>query len=481
MRELETSRAYKTFKNFESMNRIPRCSNNEQNISDFLVEFAKNLDLEVTQDETLNVLIKKPGTMGLEEHDAVALQAHMDMVCEKEETCTHDFEKDPIDMYIDDGYIKARGTTLGADNGLGVSLALDILESNDIKHPPLEVIITATEETGMDGAIGLSSTALSAKRLINLDTEDEGVMIIGCAGGINAFVELPMKYIEDKSLTNRTITISGLAGGHSGLTIGSEHMNAIKFLDNAISKLRNEMDIKLQNISGGTKHNAIPTKATAILGIKSDQIVEFENKFEKIANQLVNQYLKRESGLKIELGEAPNYDIYIEQDTSKKILSLISLLPHGVNTMASVEEELVESSNNLAIVGILNDVFKISLSIRSSNEEQRRILIDKVKEVARIIGAKVSFSDGYPMWQPNYESELSEIAKESYEHLTNEKLVVKTIHAGLETGLLSEKYPEMDMISIGPNIFGAHTPLERLSISSTEFTRDYLIDILSRL
>lgn len=481
MRELESSRAYKTFKNFESMNKIPRCSNNEKNISDFLVDFAKNLGLEVSQDKVLNVLIKKPGTMGLENQPAVALQAHMDMVCEKEETCDHDFENDPIDMYIDSGYIKARGTTLGADNGLGVSLALDILESDDIKHPPLEVIITSTEETGMDGAIGLSEKALSATRLINLDTEDDGIMIIGCAGGINAFVELPMKYEEVKGLVNKTITISGLAGGHSGLTIGSEHLNAIKLLDNAISKIRNELDIRLQNLSGGTKHNAIPTKATAIVGVNLKDMDSFERKFEEVSNQLVNQYLKREPGIKIELTDAPNYEIYIEAETSKKVLNLISLLPHGVNSMVSLEDELVESSNNLAIAGIVNDVFKVSLSIRSSNIDQRQILIDKVKDVSKLLSAKVSLSDGYPMWQPNYDSKLAQIAKDSYLSLTNEELAVKTIHAGLETGLLSEKYPDMDMISIGPNIFGAHTPLERLSIKSTEFTRDYLIDILSRL
>ena len=481
MKEFESYKSFKTFKNFYELNQIPRCSNDEVKVSNFLVEFGKQLGLETVQDEVLNVMIKKPGTFGLEDAKPVALQAHIDMVCEKESTCNHDFTKDPIDMYIDEDFLKAKGTTLGADNGLGVAMAMDILESTDVKHPPLEVIFTATEETGMDGAIGLSESWLKAERLINLDTEDEGIMIIGCAGGINAFLEIPAKYQEVKGLINKKVSVAGLKGGHSGLTIGSEHLNALKVLDEMIQKLKSNFEIKIQNINGGTKHNAIPSSAYAYIGIKKEELADFEEKFEALTDEKVNSYIKRESSLSINLELAPNYEIYLCDETAKKALTALSLLPHGVNTMSDIETEMVESSNNLAIAQIINDTFKISLSVRSSNEEQRQVVINKIEDVARRVGANISYSDGYPMWEPNYDSALAEIAKDSYKSLRNEELVVKSIHAGLETGLLSKKYPQMDMISIGPNIFGAHTPNERLSISSTEFTREFLIDILTRL
>ena len=481
MKELLNSKSYKTFINFEKLNNIPRCSNHEEEVSAFLKNHALNLGLEVQTDEHLNVLIKKPGTGDLANSTPVSLQAHFDMVCEKEADSCHDFLKDPIDMYIDDDYIKARGTTLGADNGLGVAMAMDILESDDILHPPLEVILTATEETGMDGVIGLSDKWLTGKRLINLDTEDEGIMIIGCAGGINAYVEFPARYENIKGLVNKKISISGLKGGHSGLTIGGDQVNAIKLIGMLISKLKSSFNLKVQNLGGGTKHNAIPSEAFVILGIKPEDIKEFENKFEEISDNLISQYLKRESEMKISIEDEKAYDIYLTSDTASHAINLISLLPHGVNTMASSDEDMVESSNNLAIAEIINDRFKVSLSVRSSNLEQKEVLLNKIKVVSEKIGAQVSFSDGYPMWQPNYDSTLAKIAEESYESLKGEKLQVKSIHAGLETGMLAEKYPEMDMISIGPNIFGAHTPKERLSISSTEFTREFLIDILSRL
>lgn len=481
MEELRNSRAYKTFENFKKMNSIPRCSNDEEKISEYLFELGKSMGLETLRDESLNVLIRKPASPGYEDHETVALQGHMDMVCEKAETCSHDFSKDPIDMYIEEDWIKARGTTLGADDAIGVALGLDILQSDDLMHPALELIITATEETGMDGAIGLSKDWLKAKKLINIDTEDEGVMIVGCAGGINSYVEIPMLYQNQKGYINKKLVISGLKGGHSGLTIGSEHLNAIKLLVNFLTKIKMKDRLILQNLSGGTKHNAIPSKAEAIIGILPEDLEEFEREVEEEKNALINQYLKREPELQFSLEEAPAYDIYLASESTKTILNAINLLPHGINTMVENDDEMVESSNNLAIAQIINDKFKISLSVRSSNLEQKEVLLNKIKEVARILKADISFSDGYPMWVPNFDSKLAELAKESYKAVSGNDLVVKTIHAGLETGLLSEKYPEMDMISIGPSIIGAHTPEERLSISSTERTRDFIVDILSKL
>lgn len=481
MEELKESKAFRTFDYFQQINNIPRCSNNETQISDFLYKLGRDLGFETVQDEHLNVLIKVPASKGYENHEPVAMQGHMDMVCVKEETCQHDFLSQPIDMYIDDGFIKAKGTTLGADDAIGVAMALDVATSEDVAHPPLEIIITSTEETGMDGVIGLSDKWLTSNALINIDTEDEGIMIIGCAGGVNAFVELPMKFVNIPGLVNKKIEVVGLKGGHSGLTIGSEHINALKLINNIVTRLRTKVDFTIQNLSGGTKHNAIPSKAEAILGIKEENLPAFEEALLEEKNNLINQYLKREPGLDILLSDGPNYDIYFDTDVSKKITSLINLLPHGINTMVSDIEDMVESSNNLAIAEVVNDKYRISLSVRSSDIEQRQVILDKIEEVSDMFSAHVSYSDGYPMWSPNFDSNLAKLAEEVYNGMNESKLEVKSIHAGLETGILSEKYPNMDMISIGPDIFGAHTPQERVSIASTERTRDFLIEILKNL
>lgn len=481
MEILNKSRAYKTFEIFSNMNKIPRCSNHEEKISEYLYQYGKSLGLETYKDEHLNVLIKKPATPGYEDHETVCLQGHMDMVCEKLETCNHDFLNDPIDMYVEEDWIKARGTTLGADDAIGVALGLDILESEEVEHPALELLITATEETGMDGAMGLSPDLLKAKKLINIDTEDEGVMIIGCAGGINSFLEFPLEFEEKEGYINKRIVVSGLKGGHSGLTIGSEHINAIKLLANVLSKFKLKDRLVFSKIKGGTKHNAIPSKAEAIIGIFPEDLESFEEEFELEKNQFISQYLKREDGLNIELLDSEEERSYLTHESVKKIFSAINLLPHGINTMVEDDESMVESSNNLAIVEMLDDTFKVSLSIRTSNLEQKEVLIDKVKEVGRILGAKVTFTDGYPMWKPNFGSKLTALAAEIFEKMFDKKMSIKTIHAGLETGLISEKYPEMDMISIGPDIIGAHTPEEKLSISSTERTRDFIVEILAEL
>ena len=481
MEELRSSRAYKSFENFKKINQIPRCSNNEQAISDYLYELGLSMGLETTRDEFLNVIIRKPARPGFEGHPGVCLQGHMDMVCEKEETSNHDFCKDPIDMYIDGDYIKARGTTLGADDAIGVSMALDILESKDVGHPDLEVLITSTEETGMDGVMGLKEDALKSRRLINIDAEDEGIMIIGCAGGIGATFELPLTYQNQRNLTNKKIVISGLKGGHSGLTIGSDHLNAIKLMSNFISKIRSKDQILLQNLSAGTKHNAIPAKAEAILGIREEDYEDFIEDYKREKDEFISQYLKREPQLTIELVDAPEYDVYLSNESAKAVFTAINLLPHGINSMVLNDETMVESSNNLAIARVINDFYRIDISIRSSNEDEKISLMNKIEDVSKLLSAGLKFSDGYPMWEPDFDSELCKIAEEAYKSVSGEELSVKTIHAGLETGIIAKKYPGMDMISIGPEIIGAHTPEEKLSISSTERTRDFLVEILSRL
>lgn len=469
------------FKHFIALNKIPRCSNNEEDISNYLRKLGENLGYDSYQDEFLNVIIRKPASEGYEDKATVALQAHMDMVCEKSLTSEHNFKTDPIEMHIDDDFLKAKETTLGADNGIGIALALSILEDKNLRHPDLELVFTATEETGMDGVIGLSDQILKANKLINIDTEDEGVMIIGCAGGNNASIRIPMKFEQVKDLHNIELTVSGLKGGHSGLTIGSDHINAIKLIGEILSRVRSKFDIHLQNLTGGTKHNAIPSQASAILGVEAEVYTKLKHFLKEEADELISKYLKRESNINIVSKDGPEYDIYFNQDLSKEILNAINLLPNGVHTVDKHEIDNVESSNNLATARMVNDIFEISLSIRSSNSNEKQVLMDKISEVARIIDAKVDFTDGYPMWQPNYDSELAKLAKRVYEDLFDKEMLIETIHAGLETGMLSQKYPQMDMISIGPDIYGAHTPSEKVSISSTNRIYDYLVELLANL
>ncbi len=480
MERLINSTASNVFNNFVKLNKIPRCSNQEEEVSNYLKMFGESLGLTTIQDEFLNIYIKKPATIGYENHEGVILQAHMDMVCEKTEDSDHDFCKDPIEIRVEGDYVRANKTTLGADNGIGVALALDILENDTIAHPPIEVIITATEETGMDGVIGLSKDLLKGKKLINIDTEEEGTLIIGCAGGINSYLDLNIKRVEAETKKTVKISLSGLKGGHSGMTIGSNNINAIKLISEYIRKIKTEIPMSLFAINGGTKHNAIPSQAEITVGMDSDDLDKFKEVYTRITNEYVENSLKREPDISFSYEELGEENVFIDSDDAKKMLNLIQLLPHGVNTMDG-ETDQVQSSNNLAIVRTGDDKFNISISIRSSKEEERENLINKVEEVAKLVGATMTLSEGYPMWEPKEVSALKEVARISYKELTEKELNISTIHAGLECGIISEKYPDMDMISIGPDIEGAHTPEEKLSIKSTEFIREYIYDILARL
>ena len=481
MKELNGSSAHKTFEYFEKINQIPRCSNDEDRIAKFLEDLGKDLGFESFQDKVGNVIMRKPASPGYEDHPMVALQAHMDMVCEKTLTCPHDFSKDPIDMYIEDGFIKAKGTTLGADDGIGIALALDIMTSEGLDHPALELLITRTEETGMDGVIGLDGETLKSRTLINIDTEDEGIIIIGCAGGISAFVDLPISYSESLEKVFYRVEVSGLKGGHSGSMIGSIHLNAIKLLNEILKKINSEVALTLSSFNGGSKHNAIPSSAEAVIAIDPAEVERFEKVYEALIAEIYEVNLKKEADLKVALERSDDVHSLLTKESTNNILNLNGLLPHGINSMTPGIPDLVESSNNLAIVSTEGDSYKVVLSVRSTNEDQKQILLNKIKDAGAFVKAEVSLSDGYVMWKPNFDSALLKVAMDSYRDLKDEEVMVKTIHAGLETGMIAEKYPEMDMISLGPDVRGGHTPEERLSIKSCEFTREYLIDILKRL
>lgn len=480
MINLFESTASNVFKNFDNISKIPRCSGNEKNISNFIKNFGISLGLETKQDEFLNVLIVKPATKGYENHDSVVLQGHFDMVCEKTVDSFHNFCTDPIKTIVEGDFVRADKTTLGADNGLGISMAMSILEDNTVEHPRLECIFTATEETGMDGAIGLSPKWLTGKKLLNIDTEDDDIIIVGCAGGLTGTVKLDVVREEVPNLLNYKLNISGLKGGHSGLMIGELHLNGIKLLNEVVMKLSNSNDVHIQKVSGGTKHNAIPTQAEYIVGINPENVEKFIKEFKTIKNEIKETYIKREPDVELEIKEISSDNLYYTKDISKNYLRLIQLFPHGVNKMTE-NSDLVQSSNSLAIVSEQDDKITILTSLRSYAKLDMEEMVKNINAIVESQNTTVEFGEGYPMWQPDFNSDLLNLVKETYKEMRGEDVKVSTIHAGLETGILSEKYPKMSMISMGPNIRGAHTPEEKFSISSTEFIYELLKNILKKL
>lgn len=477
MELLRNSSAASVFKNFERISEIPRCSNDEVRISNFMKEFGERLGYDTTQDEFGNVLIIKPASEGYMNHDTLVLQSHLDMVCEKTEDSLHDFTCDPINLQVEGDFLKANNTTLGADDGIGVALMMAILEDKSLEHPKLECLFTTTEETGMDGALGLSEDMLEGKNLINLDNEEDWIVIVGCAGGIGATLEIDIDKDRSLDLNNYKVKVSGLQGGHSGSMINETRLNAIKILDSVLMKVKNLEGFRLKEINGGSKHNAIPSSAYAVFGVKSEDEVEVIN---NIIKEIKDKNIKREIDLEISLEEAGNDNLYISEAKANSILKILSTFPHGVNTFDK-ELNVVKSSNNLAIIKTLDDKFVLHTSIRSSDKTDMDELKNVVSNQAEDNGFTIKFSDGYPMWKPNFDNYLLDKTKEVYKDIRGEEVDVMVIHAGLETGILSEKYPEMNMIAIGPNVLGAHTPTERLSISSLEFEYEFLKTIIKNL
>lgn len=480
METLNSSSAKLVFENFEKISQIPRCSHDEEKISQFIYDFGLNLGYETKRDEFGNVIITKPASEGYENHDTVVLQSHVDMVCEKTEDSIHDFTCDPIEWVIEGDIITAKDTTLGADDGAGVSLMLAILKDKNLHHPKLECLFTTTEETGMDGAIGLSDDALTGSNLINLDNEEDWIIIVGCAGGIQADLVKDFDRIEKDNLTNFRIKISGLQGGHSGSMIHEARLNAIKVLNSLLLKIKNNVNFSLQLFEGGSKHNAIPSSAYAIIGVENQDVESFKELYDNLSQEIKDTNLKRELDLTFNLEEIDTNKFYIDDNISQKILKLVQIFPHGVNTVDK-DLDIVKSSNNLAIVRTDENLFKLQTSIRSTDEQDLEYLKNEVNTLAENDEFTISFSDGYPMWKPNFDNKLLNIAKETYKDLRDELPEVQVIHAGLETGIFSQKYPHMNMISMGPTIRGAHTPSESISIKSTEFSYEYLKTLLKNL
>ncbi len=470
------------WKYFDEITAIPRPSKREEKIREYLESFAGSHGLETLTDEVGNVLIRKPATPGYEDHTPVILQSHMDMVCAVDPGRSFDCDHDPVPAYVDGEWIRSEGTTLGADDGIGVAAALAVLTSEDVVHPPLEALFTVDEESGMTGARNLRSGWLQGKILINLDSEDEGELFIGCAGGQDTTAAFHMYFepVPDNMAAYR-LNIEGLTGGHSGDEIHKGRANAIKLAARLLWTLTSDLEIRLSYLTGGTLRNAIPPEAEAVFVVMENKRAEVEHLFHQFEEVMKKEYEHTDPSMKIGLTET-DLPAEVMPETKQRDL-LLSLYGcwHGVFSWSPAISGLVQTSTNLATVRQETGRVIVGTNQRSSLESEKEYISETVASVFRLAGAEVTYSDSYPGWTPNPDSPVLHITRESYKTLFGQDPAVKAIHAGLECGLFLEAYPEMDMISFGPTIRGAHTPEEKLNIPSTRKFWQLLTDVLKRI
>ena len=482
MKILQNLEPKAVFQYFEEISNIPRGSGNEKGISDYLLNFGKELGLESIQDEALNVIIKKPGTPGYENAPTVIIQGHMDMVCEKNNGVEHDFEKDPLKLRIVDDYIYATDTTLGADNGIAVAYAMAILASNDIPHPPIEVLLTTDEETGMSGAMAIKKENLQGKILINIDNEEEGYLLVSCAGGVRSTATLKVDEQEIGSKKLIKINISGLKGGHSGMDIIKERGNSNKILGRVLKGLLREVKFNLVSLNGGSKNNAIPREAEAIIAVNPNDentAIEVINNWNNI---IENELRAQDPGLKI---EASITDIKtckeFTDESTKKVVDLLYIYPNGINSKSTEIEGLVESSTNLGVLTTKDGVVEFDSAIRSSIPSLKEEIVLRSKTIVELLGGKFETTSDYPGWEYDPNSKVRDICQKVHKDMYGKEAKIVAIHAGVECGLFNEKLGNLDMISFGPNLYDVHTPDEHMSISSVKNCYEYLLGILKEI
>lgn len=471
------------FNYFEQICQVPRPSKKEEKIREFLLDFARKNKLTAKTDKAGNVLITKAATPGRENSPVVILQTHMDMVCEKNSDKQFDFDNDAIEAYEEDGWVKANGTTLGADCGIGIAAQLAVLASKEIKHGPLECLITVDEETGLTGAFALKPDFLEGKILLNLDSEDEGEIFIGCAGGIDTVANFTSKMEPVKeNMAAFNVSVTGLTGGHSGDDIHKNRGNAVKILNRFLWKASRKYGIRMADYNGGNLRNAIAREATAKFTVDVKKKKSLVEEWEAFARDVYFEYERSEKGLAVSLEETGLPESVMDKDTQQKLLNAIAGCPHGVLEMSTRMPGMVETSTNLASVKcILNGKIQVTTSQRSELESRKHWAAQMVESVFLLAGAEVEHSAGYPGWTPNPDSQVLKVTVESYKQLFGVVPVVRSIHAGLECGLFLEKYPGLDMVSFGPTIRGAHSPDERLDVETTLKFWKHLIDVLENL
>lgn len=471
------------WREFDAICQIPRPSKKEGKIIAYLQEFGKRHGLDTRTDAAGNVLICKPATPGYENHPTVILQSHMDMVCEKNNDTVHNFETDPIQTYIDGEWLRAKGTTLGADNGIGMAAELAILASDDLKHPAIECLFTVDEETGLTGAFAIDPSLLKGQVLINLDSEDDGQFFIGCAGGIDTTVTFnyqPQPMPE--GLYYFCVKVGGLKGGHSGGDIHLNRGNANKILNRFIWQIAKATDLRLATISGGNLRNAIAREAEAVCAVPMEFKHELITRLNTFAAEIEGEYSVSDPEVKVTLDSCARPDTMIDADAARRIIYSIYACPHGVLRMSDDMPGLVETSTNLASVKMVADnQILITTSQRSSTESSKRDAAYMVESVFTLAGAQAAHGDGYPGWKPNPNSPIANVVAKTYETLFGKKAEIMAIHAGLECGLFLEKYPHLDMVSVGPTMQGVHSPDERLHIGDTQKFWTLIVHILENL
>ncbi len=464
---------------FEEICQVPRPSKKEEKILAYLIDFAKRHKLDYKQDKVGNLIITKEASKGYEDRASIVLQSHVDMVCEKNDGIEHDFNTDPIKPEIVDGWVKAKGTTLGADNGIGVAAQLAILEANDIGHGPIECLFTVDEETGLTGAFNLEKGFVESRILLNLDSEDDGELFIGCAGGIDTMITLPYEKVQaEADHLPFKVSVTGLKGGHSGDDINKGRSNAIKILNRILWNAEKMFELRLAEIKGGNLHNAIAREAFASISLPRRHEQAFSELFQKLTVEIKNAVKANEPDLKIDLKETLMPDTLIDYASQTKLLNALYACPHGVMNMSPEIPGLVETSTNLASVKMTEDKVIVITSQRSSLETGKRDIADMVASTFNLAGGKIKHGDGYPGWEPNMDSEILAISQKAYKNLFGDNPKVLVIHAGLECGIIGEKYPGMDMISYGPTMRDAHSPDERIEISTVEKFWDLTLEVL---
>ncbi len=479
MSEITTLQPQLLWKWFDQICAIPHPSHHEDALATFIVNWAKEKQFFAERDEAGNVLIRKPATVGMENSQPVVLQAHLDMVPQANEGNPHNFTQDPIRPYIDGDWVKAQGTTLGADNGIGLASTLAVLESTNIAHPSLEVLLTMTEETGMDGAVHLRRNWLKSEILINTDTEEIGEIYIGCAGGVNANVELPVHRETNSFSHTLQINLKGLRGGHSGCDIHTTRANAIKVLARLLAKLsQNQPHFALAEIRGGSIRNAIPREAAATICFNHD--VESVKSAVKNFEVLLKEDLAiAEPNLTLTAEQVENPQQTFTLESTQKVINLLNVLPNGVIRNSDVIKNVVESSLSIGVLKTLEDKIEGTILIRSLIESGKEYVEDTLTSLAKLTGATVEFSGSYPGWKPVNDTAILTLMKKHYAEVLDKEPEIKVIHAGLECGLLKEHYPNIDMISVGPTIRNAHSPDEKVQISTVQTYWELLTNVLA--
>ena len=470
------------WKNFDNLNAVPRASKKEERVIAFAKNFGESLGLKTIVDEVGNVIIKKPASPGMENRTTVVMQSHLDMVHQKNAATNFDFDTQGIKMLIEDDWVRADGTTLGADNGIGVATIMAILESKDIAHPPIEALFTIDEETGMTGAMGLKGGLLDGKIMLNLDTEDDHELTIGCAGGIDVTAK-GIYYLKNYPTPQKgwKVSIKGLTGGHSGMDIHKGRGNANKLMNRFLMAASKELKIRINSIEGGGLRNAIPRESFAIIVVSEKSETALQVLAAKYSDIFKNEYQITDSGFQLSIEPTENVSTVLKRIFQGKLLRSIYACPNGIYRMSPDIKDLVQTSNNLARVLVKDGKYEILCLTRSSVDSEKMDEAQAIASTFELMGAKVSHSGSYPGWEPKPGSTIVKLMTDIYKEMFEGDPDVNACHAGLECGILGKNYPDMEMISFGPNIRGAHSPDEKVQISSVQKFWKYLLETLKRI